>query len=191
MSPSTTCSTGRSLRIAIRRPSAEGVAAIDATGAVGSNPAYAVTDSRTGEVKAVNWMAPALDTVFYRFSKEEVRFILNYGRPFSPMAAWGAPGGGPMTEQNIETLLVYLESIQQQPEGCLTDEAFVNNSDPYVCEGGTVPAATRAAIETSVQNYLEATSFQLGLLVNFGHYPKLEIERIVNTRGRYAQKATE
>jgi len=37
-----------------------------------------------------------------------------------------------------------------------------------------------------VQNYLRATGFQLGLLVNFGHYPKVEIERIVNTRGRYA-----
>jgi GxxExxY protein len=42
-----------------------------------------------------------------------------------------------------------------------------------------------------VQNYLKATRFQLGLLVNFGHYPKLEIERIVNTRGRYAREATE
>ena len=28
-------------------------------------------------------------------------------------------------------------------------------------------------------NYLHATKFKLGLLVNFGHYPKLEYERIV------------
>lgn len=28
-------------------------------------------------------------------------------------------------------------------------------------------------------NYLRVTGFQLGLLVNFGHYPKLEYERIV------------
>jgi GxxExxY protein len=40
-----------------------------------------------------------------------------------------------------------------------------------------------------VQNYLKATGFQLGLLVNFGHYPKLEVERLVNTRGRYAPHA--
>lgn len=32
-----------------------------------------------------------------------------------------------------------------------------------------------------VLNYLNATGFKLGLLVNFGHYPKLEWERIVNT----------
>jgi len=31
-------------------------------------------------------------------------------------------------------------------------------------------------------NYLSATNFQLGLLVNFGHYPKLEYERLANTR---------
>ena len=30
-----------------------------------------------------------------------------------------------------------------------------------------------------IQNYLRATKLQLGLLVNFGHYPKLEYERIV------------
>lgn len=31
-------------------------------------------------------------------------------------------------------------------------------------------------------NYLHATGFELGLLVNFGHYPKLEYERIAKTQ---------
>jgi GxxExxY protein len=30
-----------------------------------------------------------------------------------------------------------------------------------------------------VHNYLKATGHRLGLLINFGHYPKLEYERIV------------
>ncbi len=30
-----------------------------------------------------------------------------------------------------------------------------------------------------VHNYLKATGFRLGLLVNFGHHPKVEYERIV------------
>lgn len=30
-----------------------------------------------------------------------------------------------------------------------------------------------------VHNYLKATGMKLGLLVNFGHYPKVEYERIV------------
>jgi GxxExxY protein len=31
-------------------------------------------------------------------------------------------------------------------------------------------------------NYLHATGFELALLVNFGHYPKLEYERIAKTQ---------
>jgi GxxExxY protein len=33
-----------------------------------------------------------------------------------------------------------------------------------------------------VLNYLKAGAFELGLLVNFGHYPKLQYERIAKTR---------
>ena len=31
-----------------------------------------------------------------------------------------------------------------------------------------------------VQNYLKATGYKLGLLINFGHYPQIQIERIAN-----------
>ena len=40
-------------------------------------------------------------TANYRFDEEEVRFILVYGRPFSPMSPWGVDGGGPMNDQQI------------------------------------------------------------------------------------------
>lgn len=33
-----------------------------------------------------------------------------------------------------------------------------------------------------VLNYLNATGYELGLLVNFGHHPKLEYKRIARTR---------
>lgn len=38
-------------------------------------------------------------------------------------------------------------------------------------------------------NYLNATSFELALLVNFGHYPKVEYERIANKKMKYDQFA--
>jgi GxxExxY protein len=34
---------------------------------------------------------------------------------------------------------------------------------------------------SQVLNYLNATGYQLGLLVNFGSYPKIQFERLVNT----------
>src|SRR5260370_27862171 len=45
-------------------------------------------------------------------------------------------------------------------------------------------AASELADEHRAQllNYLHATGFELGLLVNFGHYPKLEYERIAKTQ---------
>ena len=37
-------------------------------------------------------------------------------------------------------------------------------------------------------NYLHATGFVLGLLVNFGHYPKLDYERIAKTEQTLIEK---
>jgi GxxExxY protein len=44
-----------------------------------------------------------------------------------------------------------------------------------------IKAAKELASEhrAQVHNYLHATGYKLGLLVNFGHYPKVEYERIV------------
>jgi mono/diheme cytochrome c family protein len=78
----------------------------------GGVASYAISDPKTGQVKQVNWKAPAINTVFYRYSEEEVRFILEYGRPFSPMSAWGLVGGGPMNEQQIQTVIEYVKSIE-------------------------------------------------------------------------------
>jgi hypothetical protein len=69
-----------------------------------------------GTVSAVKWRAPALNTVLLRYSRKEVTYILTYGRPFSPMPAWGLDGGGPLNAQQIQNLVDYLESIQITPE---------------------------------------------------------------------------
>jgi mono/diheme cytochrome c family protein len=119
-----------------------------ATGGVAS---YAITDPKTGEVKAVSWKAPALNTVLYRFSDDEVRFILNYGRPFSPMSAWGTVGGGPMNDQSITTLIAYLHSIQIPQENCKASTHRSNTKgDPStyspICDSGTLPAKDNKAI---------------------------------------------
>ncbi len=86
--------------------------------AAGGVAPFNITDGRTGEVKAVEWYAPALNTVFYRFDEEEVRFIIVYGRAFSPMSPWGLEGGGPLNAQQVDTLLAYIESIQIEREDC-------------------------------------------------------------------------
>ncbi|MFM8303532.1 MAG: c-type cytochrome, partial [Actinomycetota bacterium] len=61
----------------------------------------------------VAWAAPALDTVLLRFPEEEVFNVLNWGRPGSPMPAWGVESGkGVLNTQSINDLIAYLSSIQ-------------------------------------------------------------------------------
>jgi len=67
-------------------------------------------------LRQVSWRAPALNTVALRMTEDQIRQVLTYGRPFSPMPAWGIEGGGPMNEQQIQNLIDYLESIAISPE---------------------------------------------------------------------------
>jgi mono/diheme cytochrome c family protein len=79
---------------------------------VGGAKQYTLLNANGDFVQSVSWKAPALNTVLYRFSKDEVKYILNYGRQNTPMPAWGAPGGGPLTDQQLDNVVAYLYSIQ-------------------------------------------------------------------------------
>ncbi len=87
-----------------------------AGGGVGGVANFIVNDQNGNFVEQVNWNAPALNNVLYRYSEDEVRYVLNYGRPGTPMAAWGAPGGGPLTTQQLDELIAYLWTLQLQPD---------------------------------------------------------------------------
>lgn len=104
---------------------------------------YNLTDPATGEVTAVSWAAPAVNTIFYRFDEDEVRFILVYGRPFSPMSPWGLDGGGPMNDQQIDTLIAYMQSIQIERENCGEGE-----DDPQSCPSGHLPSSIQDDIDS-------------------------------------------
>jgi len=77
---------------------------------------FTITDADGRFVEQVDWKAPALNTVLLRYSRQEVRYILTYGRPFSPMPAWGVLGGGPLNDQQLQNLIDFLASIQITPK---------------------------------------------------------------------------
>ncbi len=79
---------------------------------VGGVAPFTILDDDSEFVAQVEWKAPALDTVMLRYTRDEVQYILEYGRAYSPMPAWGAAGGGPRTEQEIQNIIDYLVSIQ-------------------------------------------------------------------------------
>ena len=55
----------------------------------------------------------------------------------------------------------------------------------FVCYGKIIVELKAVKVladehRAQIINYLKATGYQLGLLVNFGHYPKVEVERFLN-----------
>jgi mono/diheme cytochrome c family protein len=122
---------------------------MNATGGVAP---YTVTDPTTGAVKPVTWKAPALNTVLYRFSVDEVTYIITYGRPFSPMSPWGTAGGGPMDDQQISNLIAYLGTIQIPMDGCPKGER--------TCTNGTLPKAKQDAIQKAAEDSVASGQYK-------------------------------
>jgi len=110
---------------------------------------YTITDAEGHFVRKVQWQAPALDTVLLRYSREEVRFILDYGRPFSPMPAWGTKGGGPLNDQQVQNLIDYLESIQITPEQAQEQAAAALEEMMATRAPECVAARTREVLATA------------------------------------------
>ena len=115
----------------------------------GGQAPFTITDAEGGFVATVNWRAPALDTVLLRFTREEVEYIINYGRPFSPMPGWGAAvNKGPLNEQQVTNLVDYLESIQLS-----SDEAKRQVSEALVEDLGLVEeGADEDAMDEAIES---------------------------------------
>lgn len=98
----------------------------------GGSTNYVMPDplDATKPPRVVSWQVPALNTALLRFSKDEVKTILVYGRANTPMPAWGVMGGGPMNDQQIDDLVAYIDSIQLDPA-----KVRKENLDKYGTDG--------------------------------------------------------
>lgn len=86
-------------------------------GGVGGENEY--LDPATGQKRLVQ--VPELQTVFARYEKppgvgtteDFIRETIQRGRPGTDMPTWGDQYGGPLTAQQIDDIVNYLESIQK------------------------------------------------------------------------------
>jgi mono/diheme cytochrome c family protein len=85
--------------------------------------------------KQVQWQCPPLNTVTLRFRDEEIKNIIVYGRPNTPMPAWGLEGGGPMNDQQIDDLIAYLHSIALTPEEAKAQSASLGTNGQAIFDG--------------------------------------------------------
>jgi len=61
---------------------------------------------------STSWLVPSLDDILYRYSEDEVRHWIVYGRQGTPMPANGLEGGGAMTMQEVDQVIAYITTIQ-------------------------------------------------------------------------------
>src|SRR5439155_19311184 len=55
--------------------------------------------------KQVSWRAPSLQLAGLRYSRQQLTQIITYGRPGTPMPAWGVLSGkGALQQQSIQDL---------------------------------------------------------------------------------------
>jgi mono/diheme cytochrome c family protein len=121
-------------------------------GVEGGRRDHILLDPETGEFAAqVQWKAPALNTVTLRYSREEIEYVLNYGRPGTPMQAFGQAGGGALTRQQIANLIDYLY--------------FVSISEEEAKEQAT--AEIERSLEAGEFDSVGEAVFNLGLYSNF------------------------
>jgi mono/diheme cytochrome c family protein len=76
----------------------------------GGGGAAAFTEARSGV--ETSWQAPSLNDMLFRFDRDEIRTIIEYGRQGTPMPANGLAGGGAMTLQEVDQVIDYLASLQ-------------------------------------------------------------------------------
>lgn len=149
-----------------------------AGGGVGGSAPFVLQDADGQFIANATWRAPALNNVLLRYSEDEVRYVLNFGRPGSPMAAWGTVGGGPLTTQQIDNIIIFMRTFQQQSLDPL-DIALAGDVDPFDQESldaqaaaAELEAAVRAEVERSVSDgefdTIGEAVFNLGLNRDFG-----------------------
>lgn len=143
-------------------------------GGAGGDVAFAITEAGTGEfIASVDWVAPSLTSVLTRFSEDEVLHTLNFGRN-GVMPAWGAPGGGPLTTQQLEILIVYLRTTQRDfdsVQNSVTDgliegarEEMVNRDPELAGRLQDARLNVQRAVQTGVGSLAEEAEGELGAI---------------------------
>lgn len=142
-----------------------------AAGGVGGVAAYVLQDQDGQFLANASWVAPALNNVFLRYSEQEVTYILNFGRPGSPMAAWGTPGGGPLTTQQIQNAIEYIQTF----DNVTLDPIAINESaDPEAAQlaADAVEQTIRDEVDRSIADGEFATVGEA--VFNLGYYSSFQ-----------------
>jgi mono/diheme cytochrome c family protein len=138
-------------------------------------------DSGSNLPLTVTWQAPALNTVLSRFSPAQVNQIITYGRPGTPMPAWGVPGGGPKNEQSVSDLVTYLQTIQLSPAKAKAEEQVALDNLINTAIGGGGKKGNLATAQENLATAQQTLAKDEALLARFadnkGYQNNVQVDR--------------
>jgi mono/diheme cytochrome c family protein len=102
----------------------------------------------------VSWSAPDLTLAPLRYSRSQLIEIITYGRPGTPMQAWGVKSGkGPKNVQSINDLVNYIESLKTTPDAAMKQAAELV-ATYRKCQQTTAPCPKEGDVVTTAQDAL-------------------------------------
>jgi cytochrome c oxidase cbb3-type subunit 3 len=77
---------------------------------------------------------------------------INRGRPGTPMPTWGIAFGGPLNSRQVDTIVAFLQSIQQPfPEATSIDGAALFAANCAVCHGANAKGGVGPNLTVELQ----------------------------------------
>jgi len=127
----------------------------DCHGADGAGGGASFIEPRSGITTA--WAAPALNDITFRFTDDEIRYWIVFGRQGTPMPAWGVEGGGPLNSQQVDELLSYIDHLQvSQFDAVAAVDGKVSRELSRLAGADDSVAATMAALEANLAALMAA-----------------------------------
>ena len=147
----------------------------------GSNVSF--VEPRSGV--PATWKVPSLNDIFFRYTEDEVKHWIVFGRAGTPMPAHGLDGGGAMTVQEVDQIVAYLQSIQiSQQEAFAQSESAVSLAIAAIDNGATAMAGLIEAQENEIVLVKDAPR-QLGII---GMFPD-DIKDLLQTAGTCTEES--
>jgi mono/diheme cytochrome c family protein len=120
----------------------------------------------------VSWAAPNLQVASLKYDRKQLTQIITYGRPGTPMPAWGVLSGkGALQEQSIQDLVNYVESLATTPDKAqAASTKELKSCDRGACVGRDTleKPATRAAADKWVADAQAELADAQALLASSG-----------------------
>jgi mono/diheme cytochrome c family protein len=105
----------------------------------------------------VSWAAPSLNDVFYRYSEDEMREFIVWGRAGTPMAPAGLEGGGSMTTHEVDQVIEFLRHVEiSQGEALAEADGIVDGALSRIVDGDNRVALTLLEQQAERLNIVDA-----------------------------------